>query len=172
MQKRRASLKRTLDFCNKVRKAGGGEQIKDLMPAVPQDINSCLIAKNLNFECAVDREDEVWTMWFGTDRETRDKVAKDLKLKRTLKRTERSGEDYGVILPKEIGEVAATFDDVCDHIEWNWVENDVDGGDFVSSLPNDPAERKLIKEFWPYLTTKHRLDYLPSTFLDGEGNLI
>ena len=122
-----ASLEETLAFCNKVREAGGADPLEALMPSIPQNENSCLIARNLNFDCEVsggaypDAENrwgkealwedgtDKWFM-FVDDVETRYRIANYLGLKiETL----QDGWDEireGITLPKEIGNVAAEFD--------------------------------------------------------------
>jgi hypothetical protein len=42
-----------LEFCNAVRNAGGAEEIDHLEPGDLGRPNTCLIARNLNFHCAV-----------------------------------------------------------------------------------------------------------------------
>jgi hypothetical protein len=86
-----------LDFCNRVRAAGGAKALDALMPGVPSDSSSCLIARNLNFQCEVqpchshiskknqpvaaaysDNE----AMWFMRveDEKTRHRIARELDL--------------------------------------------------------------------------------------------
>lgn len=48
-----ATREELLDFCNKVRAAGQAALIDKLMPGVAGARRSCLIARNLNFDCSV-----------------------------------------------------------------------------------------------------------------------
>lgn len=50
----RATIGELREFCNIVRKAGGANVLDALLPAIPQDSSSCLIARNLNFSCQVE----------------------------------------------------------------------------------------------------------------------
>lgn len=115
----RATLDELLEFCNKVREAGGGDVLNELLPGVPYLDNACLIARNLNFSCRVsggfmrniswraqyDDHEMKWFM-FVSDSEVRRKIADalDLPIDETLSRMP------GILLPKEIGRAAAAFD--------------------------------------------------------------
>lgn len=137
-----ASMKEVLEFCTKVREAGGGNPLEALMPGIPEDAKSCLIARNLNFECIVgclyaengetvsdvnairtaneERARKHSGAWFMTleDKETRDRIAASLELQSVnLFCRKRFPSDpkthfYSVLLPLEIGNVAANFDSV------------------------------------------------------------
>lgn len=48
-----ATPEEVLDFANSVREAGGGDIIPELFPSIKRDVNHCLIAKALNFDCEV-----------------------------------------------------------------------------------------------------------------------
>jgi hypothetical protein len=48
-----ATEQELLDFVNRGREAGGANVLEALLPSVPQDHNSCLIANGLNFSCSV-----------------------------------------------------------------------------------------------------------------------
>lgn len=117
---KRATLDELLEFANKVRNAGGGNPIDALMPAVPADPKQCLIAKNLNFNCWVDAGEygDEWTMWVTT-RELAQNIAKAVGCDtatstRVDTETSVSFPVYGIVLPKEIGEVAQQFDSAWD----------------------------------------------------------
>lgn len=135
---KRASLHEVLDFANKVRAAGGGNPIDALMPAVPQATQQCLIAKNLNFNCAVTGaegytgiSENRWVMEL-TDKAVRDRIADALGLaRRNLPRDDV----YAVVLPEKIGQVASDFDSVWDAI----------------AIIVDIAEREFYGEvgYWP-----------------------
>lgn len=125
-----ASNDEILEFCNKVREAGGGKPLDALLPGIPEDSQSCLIANNLNFECtvggpageAVTPEDQrilnraaAYAGWFMSvsDKEVRDKIAESLGLEKVdTHEPYEEGDDmwYSVLLPKKIGNVAANFD--------------------------------------------------------------
>lgn len=131
---KRATLAELHIFANKVREAGGGNPIDALMPAVPQDSQQCLIAKNLNFNCEVKGTDgyawpdDDWVMEL-TDKDVRDRIAAALDLptaERQASAWEVGDQFYAVRLPNEIGAVAQAFDNSHDI---------VDG--LVSSLDND-----------------------------------
>jgi hypothetical protein len=115
----RASFEELMEFANKVRNAGGGNPLDALMPAVPQDPNQCLIAKNLNFNCQVNGSDAYpgdWCMWVD-DRATRDKIAATLNLP-TEDRSARNDTSFGVRLPADIGQVATDFDNALESIDY------------------------------------------------------
>lgn len=186
---KRASFDELLEFANKVRKAGGGNPLDALMPAVPQSAKQCLIAKNLNFNCEVDTLVETqhagdWVMKLE-DTEIADKIATALD----LERLDLDIDDYDyddeydlnhlVILPPEIGQVAADFD--------HWSDS------FVTEIANDDngnpvldTERgygykyqfKLVEgmldqfnEFRPYIDASC-VEAMKIGVLDENGNLI
>lgn len=72
-----------LEFCNRVRKAGGGDILPALLPGVPSSANTCLIARNLNFECSVTRgswdKTDNWSM-FVDDLEIGARIASKLRV--------------------------------------------------------------------------------------------
>jgi hypothetical protein len=51
--KYRAGPDEILKFVNKVRDIGQADILDALLPSVPQDSQSCLIARNMNFQCTV-----------------------------------------------------------------------------------------------------------------------
>lgn len=133
---KRASLEELLTFANKVRAAGGGNPLDALMPAVPQNTHTCLIAKNLNFNCEVRADVEMdnecrWVMSVP-DRELAHRIATAIR-QPVIEVAERildysvawdqekypgPGYPYGlsktsvyaVLLPREIGQIASDFD--------------------------------------------------------------
>lgn len=135
-----ASNEELIEFCNKVREAGGGKPLDALLPGIPMDSKACLIANNLNFHCQVGgcvgdgvtpadqnliskvASEEGWFMSV-TDRTTRDKIAAALDLKTCdsieeeydwdKQKTVRT-EWFSVLLPKKIGNVAHNFDESCE----------------------------------------------------------
>lgn len=53
------SEREVLEFCNKVRKAGGADMLDSLLPGIPHDGRACLIANNLNFDCQITPEEGI-----------------------------------------------------------------------------------------------------------------
>lgn len=141
MSRKMATEAETLEFCNKVRAAGGGDALGALFESDPGDQMTCLIANGLNFDCCVrpvedmpdstSREQlmrdaklvgEPWEM-ICPSREVRDKIAAALGLVKIDREEGGDGawepleedERFSVVLPDEITLVAETFDDAtCD----------------------------------------------------------
>lgn len=95
-----------LDYCNKVRQAGGGEVIDALLPGIPSAAGSCMIARSLNFDSSVypgsSRKSGRWVM------ETRSEEIAQKLVNAGL------GEQLGLTaihLPKRIGLAAYAFDE-------------------------------------------------------------
>lgn len=129
-----ATEQEVLEFCNAVRKAGGGSAIQGLFPSIPQKTTQCLIAKGLNFGCAVgpyeggmehpdaplanmESEDvrgaagldeAPWVVEFDDPAVAR-RVATELDLFGGY-----AGANGMVVLPDRIAAVASTFDDAAD----------------------------------------------------------
>lgn len=100
-------LDKLLAVCNEVRDAGGGDAIEALLPAVPGNDKTCLIARNLNFNCSVrPGANSEWRMY--ASKAVLEKVApvlgKRTKVVRHNKRT------YSVKLPTWMGRLAEDFD--------------------------------------------------------------
>lgn len=153
---KRASLEELLEFANKVRAAGGGNPLDALLPAVPEDPQQCLIAKNLNFNCHVQMadNDKSWVMRVE-ERLVAMKIA--LAIETTVKRIDgpargvHSGQTiYEIALPDRIGQVAADFDNAFSNfsdqyynyqnkLEEQWLKNNdlawdtlsYEGGDYT-----------------------------------------
>jgi len=114
----RASFDELLEFANKVRAAGGGNPLDALMPAVPEDISQCLIAKNLNFNCAVNGGSGGGWVMHLEDEATARKIADELGLPYRTDVYESYEDEngyevqlrHGVELPEAIGNVATDFD--------------------------------------------------------------
>lgn len=194
----RATLEELLEFANKVREAGGGNPLDALMPAVPADASQCLIAKNLNFNCEVDKPfaGGDWAMNFHSDRETRDAVAEALGLEpRTTpdlpenmsppQRAQYEDEDfsYYVMLPDEIGQVAEEFD------EWAELEGELEGlgvditsssdvsyglRQLESSLGTDTVAElaKRLTDFAPYVEEAYAEAYKLATIINEDGSIV
>lgn len=107
----RASVNEVITFANKIRNAGGADIINELMPSIPEEPNSCLIANALNFDCEVNTDiNGNWTMSVY-DYNTGINIAENLGMEYC------SSEDDNVViidLPERIGLVAEAFDSFCD----------------------------------------------------------
>jgi hypothetical protein len=103
----RASIQEVIDFANKVRKAGGGNIIDDLIPSEPESSNSCLIANALNFHSEIEADSNgVWQMTIH-DIETGKAISEEVGLDIII------DEEYNLAiidLPENIGFVAKAFD--------------------------------------------------------------
>lgn len=162
--KRRATLEELHEFANKVREAGGGNPIDALMPSVPTDSSSCLIAKNLNFNCTVNTADvygrSYWVMWVE-DRVLRDNIAAALN---KLKVNSKWEEGYGVVLPDHIGRCASDFDSVDDSLYC------LRKGD-IEDL--SAAQKQLIREMWPYIEESRKEAYgIAGDLVNDKGEII
>lgn len=104
-----------LEFANKVREAGGGTPLSALMPSVPQNHQQCLIARALNFSCAVGPEQGIdverfpsgairWVMRVSSEEKTIE-IAKSAGLDLRFE-----GLNLVLLLPEEIGNAARAFD--------------------------------------------------------------
>lgn len=107
-----ATREEVLDFCNRLRKAGGGDLLDELLPGAIGNSRYCLLARALNFDCTVKPQEALlpstekgrpysWVMWF-TSSSLAYEVAGKLEL-----------EPYGaraIRLPQRIANVAAAFD--------------------------------------------------------------
>lgn len=108
-----------LDFCNKVRKAGGGEILGSLLPGYTGNSQTCLIAKNLNFQCSVVpfykmvegkevKQANKWVMSIH-DEYVLYRVAEEVELTVDV-RIKGSEFEVCLILPEHIGNAADAFD--------------------------------------------------------------
>lgn len=102
-----ASDEEVLDFCNKVRAAGGANPLDALVPdCYPEDASQCLVARSLNFSCEVspkksNKTVSHWTLEIENS-VILDRIASELNLKKAS--------EYSVWLPAEIASVAYEFD--------------------------------------------------------------
>lgn len=187
---KRATLDELRDFANAVRKAGGGNPIDALMPAVPEDVSQCLIAKNLNFNCTVgsvgpgndDNDDSNWYMAVAS-KEIRDKIAAALDLEKydghddptlygesdTLS-SRRDFPVYAVKLPANIGAVAREFDRWSSALTMDWNEEDQD---YTYTLRQDATEEQIqrLRDFLPYLDASVT-ESLSNALVNEKGELI
>lgn len=181
----RASFEELLDFANKVRAAGGGNPLSALMPAVPENENQCLIAKNLNFNCAVcglsgmkdaetggEIDGSPWVMILDEDEALARNISEALGLRLVTKaidgslRPDKIVFEWGVVLPPEIGQVAADFDEWHEAITW-------DGDDQPVLWDRaDPDAIQRLKDFWPYIEEGIKEDYANASFVTEDGKLV
>jgi hypothetical protein len=173
-------MKKLLKFANAVREAGGGNPLDALMPSVPQDPKRCLIAKNLNFNCEVvghpdDNRVVVGNRWIMiTTRDIRDKIAAKLGLKPIDYRDEDTSRmRYGVVLPRDIGQVASDFDRWSRATIGRW-EQHGDGYTWVYMIRENasPEALKCLQDFWPYIKKSKKEGYKNATFVNKKGELV
>lgn len=168
--KKRATLAELKKFANKVRKAGGGNPLDALMPAVPADSSQCIIAKNLNFNCEVGAiGDGYWAMWID-DEVTRDKIAAALRLKPVEQEEIDECPIYGVELPVEIGEVARDFDNFSEAICAPWNSEPRKYEFSIDKKKRNAVAR--LKEFWPYIDASTKEAYANADFVNDKGELV
>lgn len=115
----RAEIDEVISFANDIRAAGGGSFIDGLMPSIPMEPNSCLIANALNFDCEVNAFNGDWYMEVDDGKIGR-KIAEHLAL--TFYGGEQEDEDEDgyfspceILLPPRIGYVAQAFDTYRDY---------------------------------------------------------
>lgn len=169
MSKEVASNSELKKFCNRVRRAGGGKEIKDLLPAFPSASTECLIAKSLNFGCSVssawrspESDPNAWSMKVDTF-----ELAKKIGEKMGL---EYHGRE--VFLPKKIYHVAQLYDATAelfggDDIKSEMIENK-SGTAFKYKLIESALtanERRNIKRFWPYIKKQIRKEWVKPSFI-------
>jgi hypothetical protein len=127
-----ATEEELLDFANKVRAAGEGDALEALFPSTPGAATACLIAKALNFKCAVSttqplhganlkRGESAWAMVLGARtsrkkaRAIADAVECPLVETETTTYSPKKMEyirrpEYSIRLPRKIGNTADAFD--------------------------------------------------------------
>lgn len=180
MSKEVATIDEVKKFCNVAREAGGAKQIADLIPSFPSDGETCLIAKNLNFECDVysydgkqfEQGDDIWAMKVD-DRSLAQKIAKALKLKVDLKEGEYEYGKAEIILPKKITRVAQRFDLVQDIFEGEDLTEDVvinnKGRLFEKAkLLEDKlttTQKTVVKTYWKYVHADYRKNWVKPSFV-------
>jgi hypothetical protein len=121
-----------LEFVNKARQAGGANVLEALLPSVPENAKSCLIARGLNFSCSVSVDlywDDDWrwgmmlpdNMPFEQAKAVADALEAPLVGYRYregydgeyMKATAETWNDMserGIVLPQHIGNAADAFD--------------------------------------------------------------
>lgn len=182
----RATLTEVLDFANRVREAGGANPLDALIPAVPEEPNECLIAKNLNFNCQVDGVNGfigasadyngAWCMI--ADDDTVATIAAALKLDIITDRYERKA----VVLPRGIGAVAAAYDEAAQILATidsyyeslkDYKDNPEEWSSPPSALVVSDSERELLEEMWPYIAAAVRETYaLAGEHITPDGKII
>ena len=128
----RAEIDEVISFANNIRAAGGGSFIDGLMPSIPMEPNSCLIANALNFDCEVNCHNGDWYMEVDDGRIGR-QIAEHLSL-RFYGGDEEDGEYFTtceILLPPKIGYVAEAFDTYCDYELEEYNEQSIVGNKIV-----------------------------------------
>lgn len=188
----RATLEEVKEFANKVRKAGGGNPLDALMPAVPADSKNCLIAKNLNFNCEVNGDGGKWYMALD-DLEICNRIASALGLETGMR---SYAPEYMVYLPDEIGAVAEYYDQISEvlgdlddvlYMALNDLKGDaVDKGEEEPTGLTVEQERRIVQEelairgfdpqeveeFWPYIDEAIRESYSLATLVNDDGSIV
>ncbi len=158
----RASPEEVLEFCNRVRAAGGADPLPALLPGDPNNPNTCLVARNLNFDCRILPKEFLSSTWkmYVNDAALAKRIANALDLEH---------EDNAVTLPPKIGQVARDFDRA-DEIVSRLV------GDFSMRTAADPFQQPsefallvrmrttnesaaLVNEMEPYIANSSAGDY-------------
>lgn len=138
-----------IEFCNKVREAGGADPISALFPSTPDEPESCLIARALNFSCEVNGpyDAAAWADKLKDDKKLQKLIQHAAGGRFTYKDTQESiwvmlvqhgnhedsaekakevAEKLGlhyvideILLPREIGNSAQAFDNELAFTEYN-----------------------------------------------------
>jgi hypothetical protein len=176
----RASFERLQEFANEVRKAGGGNPIDAIAPAVPEDSSKCLVARNLNFNCSVlgmpyrytsDRIDEIsdedWVMY--APRKVVDVVSEALNLPKIEVPQAHRETRYasGVILPDEIGQVASDFDEA-QRVAYNITM----AKEYGRPVRVTDEEKQLLADMLPYIEESIREAYDLATVINDDGSIV
>lgn len=103
-----------LAACNRIRIAGGAKPLKQLLPGHSNSAHSCLIARNLNFNCSITprwrmsktsrRVARNWNMYSNDERLALVANALGVPLQREINRR------Y-IVLPAELAASARAFDE-------------------------------------------------------------
>lgn len=130
-----ATKEELLDFVNQIREAGGADILDALLPGVPMQSYSCLIARGLNFKCSVGGDKSSYRniphpddpqnsyMWYmsicGSHSETKrigDAICNKLNLNGVYREFSADVSEYIIVseymieLPLHIGNAAYAFD--------------------------------------------------------------
>lgn len=111
-----------IDLANVVRDFAGELPVDDLVPGVPGDSSSCVLANTFNCDCTVDGSTAdmgtgIWYVYFE-DKPYAEALAKELG---NAVGWDEVREAYSVRLPSQVGRIATQFD------MYNLPEYEVDG---------------------------------------------
>lgn len=187
------SLDELKEVANKVRKAGGGNPIDALLPAVPQDPSACLIAKNLNFNCRVEGAGPSWRTtgealaagaWLMVldDEKLRDNIAEATGWEPANQIVLHSDDvrDWAVVLPDDVGAVADAFDNAWDDfasimedLECREVPAAAGAEAFREAVSGLTAERReRLTTLWPYIEESTKEAYNLADVVNERGEII
>lgn len=178
-KKKRATLGELKQFADKVRAAGGGNPIDALIPAVPEDISQCLIARNLNFNCSVggwrpSSMEEHWdnpgAWWMSVDsEELARKIGKALRLQVAYNESEL--QKWGIKLPRRIAAVAEAFD--------TWAEAASAYEEGLSYTTPKQAwrdlsreDKKMLRDFTPYIDASILEAHNLASIVNEDGSIV
>lgn len=130
-----------LDFCNKVREIGGADILDSLLPGTPGQKNTCLIARNLNFNCRImplgsHNDPYSWVIEIS-DSNIATKIANEMELEYLY--------EGAIKLPLALAEVAIKFDNYSDVLYGKLEHDDIVNKDefeypWLLELSNDYKE--------------------------------
>lgn len=198
----RISLEELKVVANKVRAAGGGNPLDALIPSVPEESSMCLIARNLNFNCEVSglsyddmrisesdnlEEGLDWAMGVST-RELGRRISKALgwELLDTNDHEDylgrqvlRKGTDrWKLVLPREVGQVAADFDRAGDLLSTIYCEigegaSSEEAKDAILEVLSfkSKEERKNLLEMLPYIEAAEEESYSIASIIHPDGSI-
>ena len=116
-----ATEQELLDFCNRVREAGGANILEELLPSIPGQGYECLIANALNFGCRVwpvgRRMDGLFSEWHmqlpdNITSEQAEAIAGAVGNPVIRTKPDQWGQEPPyVVLPEHIGNAAHAFDE-------------------------------------------------------------
>lgn len=143
------SEEEVLDFCNRVREAGGTDVLEALLPGDAGLGESCLIAKNLNFSCNIrpgripEGHDNIdnWVMIIKEE-DIAKKISSAMDMEIIGHETSGFWPGYRLSLPSEIAEVARNFDNLHDEVTYSISE------------PVIPEDQAWLLEFNNYMINK------------------
>ena len=132
-----ATEQELLDFCNRVREAGGANILEELLPSIPGLGRECLIANALNFGCRVwpvrRRPDGLFSEWQmqlpeNITSEQAEAIAEAVGSPVVWPKPDQWGQEPPyVVLPEHIGNAAHAFDErvaFTDYILKPWENKD------------------------------------------------
>jgi hypothetical protein len=171
----RATLEEVLDFANKVRKAGGGNPLDALMPAVPEDESQCLIAKNLNFNCRVEgstadvreksEQDAPWSMYVE-DGDVAQRIADAIGTEANPPTYVEY--DWEIELPERIGNVASAFD-YAKSVAILLRRKSEGRAQYANVSDEDIA---LVNEMWPFIAESVKEAHELASIVNEDGSIV